>query len=197
MSARLILASASPRRRELLGDLGVRFDVVASDVPEIPAPGEPPAAFACRAAREKAADVARRSPDAFVLAADTVVTLDGAVFGKPADRADARRMLHALSGRTHEVLTAVALADPAGRIDELLVRSEVEFRALTAADIDAYLASDEPYDKAGAYAVQGSAQRFVLQVRGSYSNVVGLPVDEVRALLRRRRLLPATSASAA
>lgn len=185
MTARLILASASPRRRELLAQLGLAFEVVTSDVPETPAPAEPPAAFAQRVARDKAAEGARRCPGALVLAADTVVAVDGAIFGKPRDRADARRMLEALSGRTHEVLTAVALRTPAGDVEELLVRTAVEFRSLTAREIEDYLDGSEPYDKAGAYAVQGQAQRFVVQVRGSYTNVVGLPVDEVHELLRR------------
>lgn len=185
MTVRLVLASASPRRRELLAQLGVPFDIVVSDVPETPAPGESPEAFARRAARDKAAEVARRCPDALVLAADTVVVVDGDILGKPRDRADARRMLATLSGRTHEVLTAVAVMVPGGDVEDVLVRSSVEFRVLDARAIEDYLDSDEPYDKAGAYAVQGAAQRFVLQVRGSYTNVVGLPVDEVRTLLRR------------
>jgi len=185
MAARLILASASPRRRELLTQLGVPFEVVTSDVPEVPAPAESPAGFAQRVAHDKAAEVARRCPGALVLAADTVVVVEGAIFGKPRDRADARRMLTALAGRTHEVLTAVALRTPAGNVEGLVVRSVVEFRALTAHEIEDYLDGSEAYDKAGAYAVQGQAQRFVVQVSGSYSNVVGLPVDEVRELLRR------------
>jgi septum formation protein len=120
-----------------------------------------------------------------VLAADTVVVIDGRILGKPRDRADARTMLTTLSGRTHEVLTAVALCRPAGEIDEVLVRSTVEFRHLTAREIEDYLDCDEPYDKAGAYAVQGRAAGFVARVHGSYTNVVGLPIDEVRALLHR------------
>jgi septum formation protein len=195
MAAHLVLASASPRRRELLAQLGVPFDVVVSDVPETPAPGESAEAFARRAARDKATEVARRHPGALVLAADTVVVVDGAILGKPRDRADARRMLEALAGRTHEVLTAVALAAPKGDVEGVLVRSTVEFRPLAAREIEDYLESDEPYDKAGAYAVQGEARRFVIQVRGSYTNVVGLPVDEVRELLQRH--LPGQAATTA
>jgi septum formation protein len=190
MNVRLVLASASPRRRALLARLGVPFDVVVSDVPETPHVGELPAAFARRAAREKAAEVGHRCPNALVLAADTVVVVDGVIFGKPRDRADARRMLEALSGRAHEVLTAVALRHSSGGGDEVLVRSAVQFRVLAADEIDAYLDSDEPYDKAGAYAVQGQAQRFVLEVRGSYTNVVGLPLDEVREPLERHLRAP-------
>jgi len=185
MGAPLILASASPRRRDLLGEAGVVFEVVPSDVPEQPAPGESAEGFARRVAREKALDVARRRPDAWVLAADTVVVVDGAIFGKPVDRADGRRMLCALSGRVHQVLTAVVLRGPQADGTEFLVSTDVEFRSLTAEEIDGYLDSGEPFDKAGAYAVQGGARSFVRRVCGSYSNVVGLPMDEVGALLRR------------
>jgi septum formation protein len=184
MGATLILASASPRRRDLLAARGIRFEVVPSTVEETPRPGEPPEAFAQRLAREKASDVARQRPGTCVLAADTVVIVGPSLFGKPTDRADARRMLRALSGRTHRVLTAVALVDGDGDIAETAVESEVEFRALTAGEIEAYLDSDEPFDKAGAYAIQGEAQKFVTGVRGSYSNVIGLPMDEVLELLR-------------
>lgn len=194
MGAVLVLASASPRRRELLAQLGVEFAVVTSDVLEIPLPGERPEAFAQRMAREKAWDVARRFPDAFVLAADTVVVVDHAIFGKPAGRDDACRMLQALSGRAHRVLTAVALIDPSRHIDEIIVQSWVEFRQLTAGEIDSYLDSGEPFDKAGAYAVQGLAKTFVRGIRGSRSNVIGLPLDEVADLLRRH--MPAAAGAA-
>jgi septum formation protein len=186
MTAALILASASPRRRALLAQLGVPFDVVPSDVPETPLPGEAPTAFAARVARDKALAVARAFPAAWVLGADTVVIVDHAALGKPVDRDDARRMLAALSARTHRVRTAVALVGPDGHMDELGVDTTVAFRALTAAEIEAYLDTGEPFDKAGAYAVQGGAARFVARLEGSYSNVVGLPVDEVAAVLRRR-----------
>jgi septum formation protein len=195
MTAPLVLASASPRRRALLAQLGIPFDIVTSDVPETPQPGESAAAFAQRVARDKAIEGARRRPGTYVLGADTVVVVEGAILGKPADRDDARRMLCTLSGRAHEVLTAVALVDPAGDVDEIVVRTGVEFRRLAAEQIEHYLDSGEPFDKAGAYAVQGGAQTFVLQVRGSYSNVVGLPMEEVAALLRRR--LPAQAGTSA
>jgi septum formation protein len=189
MVASLILASASPRRRELLTQHGIAFEVVVSDVAEVPRPGEAPAAFVRRAAREKALEVAQRRPGACVLGADTVVVVDDAILGKPSDPADACRMLRLLSGRTHRVLTAVALAETSGGLEELLVQSEVEFRQLTADEIDAYLATDEPYDKAGAYAVQGVGGQFVKHVRGSLTNVIGLPMESVTELLRRH--LPA------
>jgi septum formation protein len=185
MSAPLVLASASPRRRELLAELGMAFEVVPSNVPEVPRPGESAQRFAARVAREKAVDVARRRPGCFVLAADTLVSVDGCILGKPTDRQDARRMLRLLSGRTHQVLTAVALVDPAGEVEEAQVQSEVEFRRLEADDLERYLDTGEAFDKAGAYAVQGLARAFVQRVRGSFSNVVGLPKEEVSELLHR------------
>ncbi len=184
MSVPLVLASASPRRRELLAAAGYRFEVVPSDIPEIPRLGEPPEAFAQRIASDKAADVARRRPRTYVLGADTVVVVDGMLFGKPTDRTDARRMLQALSGRAHRVLTAVTLVTPVGTMQSGTVESRVEFRPLSPADIEAYLDLDEPYDKAGAYAVQGYARQFISAVHGSHSNVVGLPMELISEWLR-------------
>jgi septum formation protein len=193
---RLVLGSASPRRAALLREIGVDFTVCASAVAEVMAAGESAADFARRIAREKGAAVARRCGAAWVLSADTVVVVDGAVLGKPADASTARHMLRRLSGRTHDVLTAVSLIAPGGApAVGVLVRSTVEFRPLTAAQIDAYVASGEPFDKAGAYAIQGGAGAFVRRVIGSQTNVVGLPLDEVRALLECRGLLaPAPAA---
>jgi len=194
----LILGSASPRRAALLREMRVPFAVDASDVPEQPAPGEAPGAFARRAAIDKGWAVSRRHAGAWVLAADTVVALDGDILGKPADHADARRMLRLLSGRGHAVLTAVALFAPdRGCADTAVVRTAVTFRPLADAEIDAYVAGGEPADKAGAYAIQGGAAGFVTAVRGSYSNVVGLPVEELRAMLARHRLLDGAEAPAA
>jgi len=186
----LILASASPRRRELLRQLGVHFEVRASEVPEQPEAGECAPSYARRVAREKALAIGRACPDAWVCAADTVVVKGGEVLGKPEDAADARRMLNQLSGASHHVLTAVVLLGPGRRVDaELVAASIVEFRTLGQAEIDAYVASGEPMDKAGAYAIQGGAAGFVTRVEGSYSNVVGLPLEDVRALLERHGLL--------
>jgi len=184
---KLILASHSARRSELLRNAGFDFEVSPSDVHEgEPLDGEPPEEFARRLARAKALFVAASSPKGrLILGADTVVIAGANLFGKPADRADARRMLRALSGRTHRVLTAVALVDDDGHIAEAAVGSEVEFRQLTAGEIEEYIESGEPFDKAGAYAIQGLAQKFVTGVRGSYSNVIGLPIDEVLELLHR------------
>ncbi|MEO8605142.1 MAG: Maf family protein [bacterium] len=193
----LILGSASPRRVQLLRELGVAFSVCASDIPEVPQAGESAAAFASRAAREKGAAVARLRSGDWVLAADTVVVVDAAILGKPADAAAARAMLRRLSGRAHEVLTAVALVAPDGAIaDAALVRSDVRFHHLTDAEIAVYVASGEPADKAGAYAIQGGAAGFVERVSGSLSNIIGLPQDEVAAMLVRHGLLATAAASA-
>jgi len=186
MTAALVLASGSPRRHDLLAQLGVPFDVIVSDVAEQRRDGEAPQVFAQRMAREKALAVAKRHPARCVLGADTIVVLDDAILTKPVDRADARRMLRALSGRWHHVLTAVALIDRAGGLDEILGESAVQFRVLEADEIETYLDTGEAYDKAGAYALQGLAKPFVIAVRGSRSNVIGLPLEEVAALLRQR-----------
>ncbi|MBI1815072.1 MAG: septum formation inhibitor Maf [Deltaproteobacteria bacterium] len=190
MTAALVLASASPRRRELLAQLGVPFEVLPSEVPEEPLAGESPEAFAARVAREKADEVAAQRPAAWVLAADTVVTIEGRILGKPADAIDARRMLRELSGRTHRVLTAVTLRSPSRqRSEDLLCATAVTMRPLSDREIEQYLDSGEPFDKAGGYGIQGRASPFIAAVNGSYTNVVGLPLDEVRALLERHDLL--------
>ncbi len=186
----LILASASPRRRELLQRAGVAFTVIPSDTPEAAQPGEMPQEYALRVAGEKALEVARRHPGAWVLGADTIVEIAGEVLGKPRDAADGQRMLRLLSGRTHQVMTAFALFDGEGRVrTRQVVISHVTFKLLSDAQIRAYLATGEPFDKAGAYAVQGLGASLVEGVEGSYTNVVGLPVDEVQAALRTAGLL--------
>lgn len=198
MTTALVLASASPRRRELLGQLEIQFEIVPSTVPEVPAAGERAEAFAQRIARDKALEVAQRRPGQWVLAADTVVVCDGAILGKPADRTEARRMLTMLAARSHRVLTAVALASPADAlVEERLVATTVTFRALAAGEIEAYLDTGEPFDKAGAYAIQGQAAAFVTAIDGSWSNVVGLPLEEVRELLQRHGLLAVAAAASA
>ena len=184
-SARLILASASPRRRDLLDQLGVRYSVEPADIDETPGPGEAPRDYVQRMAREKAAAVTRRQPGPAraVLAADTTVVLGENALGKPRDRADALAMLAALSGQTHAVLTGVCLCTAAGEL-ECLVETEVDFVTLDREACEAYLATGEPWDKAGAYGIQGLGGAFVTAIRGSYSNVVGLPLAETRQLLR-------------
>lgn len=180
---RLVLASTSPRRRELLDAAGIEFDVHAVDVDERRDAGEPPEAYAERVARLKASTGARHFPDRPVLGADTIVVVDGEVLGKPRDAADAFRMLARLSGHSHEVLTGVALAH-AGVVHSAVERTRVWFTRLSDADIAAYVASGEPLDKAGAYAIQGLASRFIPRIEGSYSNVVGLPVATVVEMLK-------------
>jgi septum formation protein len=180
---RIVLASASPRRRELLAAAGWSFDVDAADVDERRLAGEPPDAYVARVAQLKAEAVAVRHPDAAVLGADTVVVVGGDVLGKPRDAEDAARMLRRLSARAHDVLTGVALASN-GRVQARAARTAVWMDSLSADDIADYVASGEPMDKAGAYAIQGLASRFVTRIDGSYSNVVGLPVALVWQLLR-------------
>jgi septum formation protein len=183
----IYLASGSPRRRELLQQIGVPFRVVRTSVDEAVRPGEVPAAYVERLAADKAGAGwagSRDGADVPVLAADTAVVLDGKVLGKPADRRDAEGMLRQLSGRTHEVLTAIALLTVNG-LESRISRSEVTFRSLAAEEIRDYWDTGEPADKAGAYAVQGRAAVFIADLRGSYSGVMGLPLFETAELLSK------------
>lgn len=181
------LASSSPRRRQLLAQIGVPFQVIEVEVDESIAPGEAPPAYVSRLAAAKAGAGLQRSRAAGsarpVLAADTAVVIDGAILGKPRDRADALRMLRLLSGRTHEVFTAVALATPE-RLASVVSRSEVRFRDIAEAEAHAYWDTGEPRDKAGAYAIQGRGAVFVADLRGSHSGVMGLPLYETAQFLR-------------
>ncbi|HEX9307918.1 MAG TPA: Maf family protein [Anaeromyxobacter sp.] len=184
MTPRLVLASQSPRRRELLAQLGVALEVQPADADESVLPGEPPHEYVLRVAREKARAVA----GPVVLAADTAVVLGREVLGKPRDAEDARRMLRALSATSHEVLTAVCVrrAQPALAVElDVVVTTRVRFARLGDAEIDWYVSTGEPLDKAGAYAIQGAGGAFVLGVEGSVSNVVGLPLAETAELLAR------------
>jgi septum formation protein len=180
----LILASGSPRRAELLSSAGFVFDVAPADVDETPAPEEAPEPYALRVARDKAATAARRDPDSTVLAADTVVAVGGQILGKPADLADAERMLRLLSGVIHQVHTAVVIRRGADEQSDV-VTTRVRFVPLTAPEITWYVASGEPDGKAGAYAIQGRGARFIDWIEGSWSNVVGLPIATVYRLLER------------
>jgi septum formation protein len=183
MRLQLVLASASPRRQELLAGLGLPLVVRPASVDETPRPGEGAAALVERLAGEKAAVDAR--PGELVLGADTVVCLDGDILGKPRDDVEATEMLGRLAGREHEVLTGVALVDGGSRRTARTVeRTKVHFAAMSRREIDWYVASGEPRDKAGAYAVQGRAAVFVTAVLGNYSNVVGLPLPAVYRLGR-------------
>lgn len=183
---RLILASNSPRRRELLRNAGFQFDVRPSGIEENRLPGESPEDFARRLARDKARDVARKSaPGSLVLGADTVVAINGEILEKPVDAADAARMLRMLSGQTHRVITGVCLV----RVPEAVLAwthetTLVTFRNLTEEEIGSYIESGEPFDKAGGYAIQGLASRFVPRIEGCYFNVVGLPIPLVYEILR-------------
>jgi len=180
----LVLASASPRRLDLLRQIGLEPDrVEAADVDETPHPKETPRRLALRLALAKAEAAAGRAPDAYVLAADTVVAVGLRLLGKASDAAEARTWLELLSGRGHRVFTGVAVIAPSGRKALRLAEARVRFKRLTAREIDAYLASGEWEGKAGAYAIQGRAGGFVIGVHGSYSAVIGLPLYETRALL--------------
>lgn len=187
---RLILASNSPRRRELLQNAGFEFDVRPSGIEETRLPGEPPEGFARRLARDKALDVAgRSSPSSLVLGADTVVAINGEILEKPVGAADAARMLHKLSGRTHRVITGICLVRAPETVETWTHETtSVTFRNLTDDEIEAYVASGEPFDKAGGYAIQGLASRFVPRIEGCYFNVVGLPIPLVYEILKNIRL---------
>jgi septum formation protein len=189
----LILASGSPRRRDLLTAAGIRFVIHESRIDEIRRDGEGGMAFALRMAHEKALSVASRYPHELILAADTIVELDGEVLGKPVDLADARRILHKLSKRTHRVVTAYALARSGAIIESVPITSDVTFRALTDDEIEHYLTTGEPFDKAGAYGIQGMGADFITAVEGDRSNVMGLPVVEVLATLARQGVYPVSS----
>lgn len=184
---RMILASASPRRRELLGQLGRAFEVIVSGLEEAPWPGEKPASYALRNAGDKGREVLGRvEGDVAIVAADTIVVLGDRILEKPRDADEAKAMLRELSGREHEVITGLCVLSRRGtdlRFQADAVRTAVVFRALSETEIAAYVATGEPMDKAGAYAIQGGAAAFVVETRGSYSNVVGLPLDELRRML--------------
>ncbi len=184
----LVLASSSPRRRELLAQAGYTFEVNPAHIPEDPLPNEDPIAYVTRLAREKAeavfAELSSKCSAALqVLGADTTVTLDNQILGKPENPADAARMLRLLSGRTHSVITGVALVT-ATSSQVAAETTAVTFLPLTEQDIAAYVATGEPMDKAGAYAIQGRAARWIPRIEGDYFNVVGLPIALVSALLR-------------
>ena len=181
----LILASASPRRRELLATLNLPFRVMPAHIDERHHAAEPPESYVVRLARQKAEQLAEQCPSAWVLGADTVVVLDQHILGKPADAATARAMLSSLSGREHTVMTGVAVVQRGRRLVQCdVVRTRVRFHTLQAAAIEAYIATGEPFDKAGAYAVQGVGGQFVAALEGCYNNVVGLPLQRTLALLQ-------------
>jgi septum formation protein len=190
----LVLASASPRRQELLRNAGIPFTVYPANISELPLPDEKPQDCAERLAREKARFIFHQQADKFVLGADTIVVVGSEILGKPRDEADAMRMLRLLSGRTHQVITGVCLLGPALRTrnqkpetgfeDTRSETTQVTMTALTDDDIQSYIATGEPMDKAGAYAIQGIASRWIPRIDGDYFNVVGLPVALVHKMLQ-------------
>ena len=188
----LVLASASPRRQALLHNAGISFSVQPADVDETPLPGESARECAERLAREKALTVWRTRPQDLVLGADTIVVVDETILGKPADADDAGRMLRLLSGRVHKVITGVCLVEAAVKENNEQGRTASETTLVTMSEITddeirAYVATGEPMDKAGAYAIQGRASRWIPRIEGDYSNVVGLPVALLYRMLRERR----------
>jgi septum formation protein len=182
---RFILASASPRRSELLNQLGLEFEVVPSGIDEVAQEGETPAEHVRRLATAKAGELADRYPEAWVIGADTIVVINGDLLGKPADESEARAMLAKLSGRKHEVFTGIAVMRKSAEINlSEVVTSEVIFKDISEEEMDWYVKTDEPYDKAGGYAVQGGGAFFIKEIHGSYTNVIGLPLYEAVSLLK-------------
>jgi len=180
LSASLILASASPRRQELLRSVGLKFKIIPAHINENGLAGEGPRQHVKRLAREKAMVIAKKYPEAWVLGADTIVVIDGIVLGKPENKTQARKMLQKLSGREHKVFTGFTIAHVAAEIYRTkVIQSAVQFKTISPKEMDWYVASDEPYDKAGGYAVQGQGACFIKSIRGSYTNVIGLPLCEV------------------
>ncbi|PYV98558.1 MAG: septum formation inhibitor Maf [Acidobacteria bacterium] len=194
MQSRLVLASASPRRQELLRNAGIAFEICPANIPEDLLPEEPPRAHAERLAREKARAVFLQHSHDLILGADTIVVIESEILGKPREEQDAARMLHLLSGRTHQVITGVCLLGPDLRTENREpgtdfedTRSEltnVTMAELTAEDVRSYIATREPMDKAGAYAIQGVASRWISRIDGDYFNVVGLPIALVYRMLK-------------
>ena len=180
LSAPLILASASPRRQELLKSMGLKFKIIPAHVNEMSLAGESPRRHVARLAKDKAMFIAKKYPEAWVLGADTIVVIDGMILGKPENKTQARKMLQTLSGREHTVFTGFTITHAAAEIYRTkVIRSAVQFKTISSREIDWYVAGDEPYDKAGGYAVQGQGAYFIQSIRGSYTNVIGLPLCEV------------------
>ena len=194
MTARLVLASASPRRLDLLRQIGIEPDIVdPADIDETPLPGELPRLHAARLARAKAETVRLRHPGALILAADTVVACGRRILGKPETEAEARRFLTLLSGRRHRVIGAIVVMNPNGNMSSRETVSQVLFKRLSNIEIAGYLATEEWRGKAGGYAIQGKAAAFVAWMSGSYSNVVGLPLFDAAQLLAGQGYCAATS----
>jgi septum formation protein len=186
----IILASKSPRRRYLLEKAGLQFSVIPSNFEENSVTATSPGSYVEALARLKALDISAKFPDSWVIGADTIVSVDGNILGKPVSRADARTMLDSLSNRTHQVLTGFCVCCGNGqRIFSDMVTTDVQFKKLSAREIDWYIQTGEPFDKAGAYAIQGLGMLLVRSINGSYTNVVGLPVCEVAELLMQEGVM--------
>jgi septum formation protein len=185
VSGKFILASASPRRSELLNQLGLEFEVEPSGIDEVVREGETPAEHVRRLAMDKSGELADRYPAAWVIGADTIVVIDGDILGKPSSESEARLMLRKLSGRKHEVFTGISVRRTLTEVNlSAVVISEVVFKDIAAEELNWYVATDEPYDKAGAYAVQGGGAFFIREIHGSYKNVIGIPLCEAVNLLK-------------
>jgi septum formation protein len=186
VSSPFILASASPRRQELLRSVGLKFKTIPAHVNEDYIDGESPRQHVKRLAQDKARVLAHKYPGAWVLGADTIVVIDGLILGKPENKTQARQMLTRLSGREHKVFTGFNLTHAASRVTKTkVIRSAVQFKDISAEEMEWYISCDEPYDKAGGYAVQGKGAYFIRAIRGSYTNVIGLPLCEVLEELKK------------
>jgi septum formation protein len=174
----MLLSSGSPRRKELLSLLGIPFQVIAPNIPEVQQPDETPRSFCLRVSREKAIPVAQKFPDALVIGADTIVVIDGTILGKPRDQHEAYDFLMLLQDKMHYVLTGYTIASGNRSISKV-VKTKVRFRAMTAKEISWYVSTGEPMDKAGAYAVQGIGSLFIKEIHGCYTNVIGLPLSQL------------------
>jgi septum formation protein len=189
-TATFILASASPRRQELLRSVGLKFKTIPGHVNEDYIKGESPQQHVRRLAQEKAQLIARKYPLTWVLGADTIVVIDGLILGKPKNKTQAKEMLKKLSGREHKVFTGFTVMQVASKISHSdVVQSAVKFKKISAAELDWYIACAEPYDKAGGYAVQGKGAYFIKSIRGSYTNVIGLPLCEVLETLKKLEVI--------
>jgi len=190
LSESFILASLSPRREELLRSVGLKFKIIPAHVNEEYLDGESPSEHVRRLSRNKAMVIAQKNPDAWVLGADTIVVIDGLILGKPKNKKQAREMLDRLSDREHKVFTGFTLAHVATKVYKTkVIRSTVQFKKISPEEMEWYVNCDEPYDKAGGYAVQGKGAYFIKSIRGSYTNVIGLPLCEVLEELKNLKAL--------
>ena len=190
ISSPFILASASPRRKELLISVGLKFKTIPAHVNEDCIAGESPQEHVKRLALNKALAISHKYPDAWVMGADTIVVIDGLILGKPKNKTQARQMLERLSGRVHKVFTGFTLSHAASRFTKTkVIQSAVQFKPISAEEMEWYVSCDEPYDKAGGYAVQGKGAYFIKSIRGSYTNVIGLPLCEVLEELKKMRAI--------